>query len=77
MPACQRSSHSEARLLVPELGLRAEAGGMGCVLITAVDLVHTVVEGVAVGVGAGPEIKRLELLVLDESEHLLTKTRSS
>ena len=54
MPACQRSSHSEARLLVPELGLRAEAGGMGCVLITAVDFVHTVVEGVAVGVGAGP-----------------------
>ena len=50
MYTCTQAAARRHCLLVPELGLLAEAGGVGGVLVAAVDAVNAVVEGIAVGV---------------------------
>eukprot|EP00284_Hemiselmis_tepida_P009567 CAMPEP_0174918072 /NCGR_PEP_ID=MMETSP1355-20121228/2868_1 /TAXON_ID=464990 /ORGANISM="Hemiselmis tepida, Strain CCMP443" /LENGTH=169 /DNA_ID=CAMNT_0016163229 /DNA_START=143 /DNA_END=648 /DNA_ORIENTATION=+ len=63
----------EGSLLVPEGASAAKPSGVRGVSVAAVDLVHAVEEGIAVGGGIGPEeaLERLGVGLGKELEHLL------
>jgi len=47
-------------LLIPEVDLLSETGGVGGVLVAAVHLIHTVVIGISIAGPAGPLLKHAE-----------------